>query len=180
MKLDIAYRCQIGGRQENQDRVLTLEDAGLAAAALVVADGLGGHQGGALASRLAAEAIAQNFLLNPDLEEEHLRELFCLANDRVLENQQAAPGMRSTAAALFYHQGLLAGGYIGDTRIYRFSQGKLVYQSPDHSVPQMLVYAGEILPRQIRFHPRCGKRLPGKTAPRYAADLPCGSRSRCP
>lgn len=153
MRFATALCREQGGRKENEDSLLELRRAEKDAFVLVGADGLGGHGNGLLASQTAVKAIGEGFIQQPCLEAEYLTELFQRANQEILSMQSPTNQMRSTAAALFYHRGRLAAGYIGDTRIYRFRGGKILYQSKDHSVPQMEVDAGEITPEEIRFHP---------------------------
>ena len=57
-----------------------------------------------------------------------------------------------TMSMLLKTGGSVRWGHIGDTRVYRFQAGKMVSRTFDHSVPQMLVYSGEIKESQIRFH----------------------------
>lgn len=144
---------ECGQPPENEDCVLRRCDSGRDAEVIVAADGLGGHDHGARASQLAAEAIAEGFLRAPSLRQDALLALFLQANAAILREHAPGIRMRSTAAALFRIRNEAAAGYIGDTRIYRFRGGKIRYQSTDHSVPQMAVDAGEISPAEIRSHP---------------------------
>ena len=60
--------------------------------------------------------------------------------------------MQTTAVSLIIQNDLALWGHIGDTRLYYFHDGNLQKQTSDHSVPQMLVNAGEIDDSQIRYH----------------------------
>ena len=153
MEYLISLHSEIGSAKENEDCLLERRASDGKAFVLVVADGLGGHGGGAHASHLAAHTIAEGFLHSPSLSLEFLTHLFCEANRSILSEQKGARRMKSTGAALFCLKGKLAAGYIGDTRIYQFRNGQILYQSRDHSVPQMEVDAGEITQGEIRFHP---------------------------
>jgi len=142
-----------GPLAENEDCLLALRDPEGDAAVLVAADGLGGCGNGSRASWLAAHTIGEGFLRAPSLEEGRLLELFRQAHRAIRQEQSPGRGMKSTAAALFLLGGMAVAGHIGDTRLYRFSGGKLRWRSLDHSVPQLAVYAGEIGPDGIRGHP---------------------------
>ena len=61
--------------------------------------------------------------------------------------------MMSTIALLAVEGRLARWAHVGDTRLYRFLDGELVFQSRDHSASQAAVLLGEITPEQIRFHP---------------------------
>jgi len=120
--------------------------------AAVVADGLGGHGGGQIASQIVAGHIASSFMLNPRIDTGHIRMLFEQANKKVVESQMPGQKMKSTGAALFIHNGAALWGHAGDTRLYHFRNGALVCQTMDHSVSQMAVLSGEITQDQIRNH----------------------------
>lgn len=150
MRFQIAQCCEQGGREYNEDTVLAAENA--SAAALVAADGLGGHGGGKIASQVAAQILVNGFLRAPSVEKPSLQALFDEAEQAVVEKQTCACKMKSTAAALFAAGGKMAFAHMGDSRVYRFQNGKIVSQTIDHSVSQMAVYAGEIEQDQIRFH----------------------------
>ena len=95
--------------------------------------------------------------LTEDCEiEEYLSEIFCMGNMelcRLQEENQMLNSMKTTLAVTVIEDRMIYGAYIGDSRIYIFEKGKITYQSLDHSVPQMLVSAGELPPKKIRNHP---------------------------
>ena len=153
MKVETSLCWELGSRRENEDYVLQMRHEKQAAAVFVAADGVGGYGGGAQASRIAAHTIAEGFLDVLSLRTDVLTGLFFQANEAVRKLQVDGLQMRSTAAALFLLDGALAMGYIGDTRIYRFRNDHILYQSKDHSVPQMAVDAGDLDEQEIRFHP---------------------------
>jgi PPM family protein phosphatase len=120
----------------------------------VLADGLGGHQGGATASRLAVDAVLAGFRDNPEVSTAALAAHIGRANQAVLERQQSEPemgSMRTTIVALLASAEVAVWGHAGDSRLYRFT-GKTCERTRDHSVPQRLADAGEIQEGQIRFH----------------------------
>lgn len=143
-----------GGRKKNEDSINYYYQSGTGGC-WVVADGLGGHAAGEVASAIAAEAIVEKFRLSPLLEVNHIRGCFGYALDRILNRQEDEPavkGMRTTAVGLFTDCRTLTWAHTGDSRLYFFRGGKLISQTKDHSVSQACVRAGEITPDQIRFH----------------------------
>lgn len=120
-----------------------------------VADGLGGHGCGDLASKKVVEMALGELTANCEIEE-YFSEVFHRGNTelcRLQEENQMLNSMKTTLAITIIEDRTIYGAYIGDSRIYIFEKGKITYQSLDHSVPQMLVSAGEIPPKKIRNHP---------------------------
>ena len=120
----------------------------------VLADGLGGHHGGAIASRVAVEAALASFEADSRICTDALAEHLNRANRAVLERQSSEPelaSMRTTLVALLASADAALWAHVGDSRLYRFS-GKTWERTRDHSVPQRLADAGEITADQIRFH----------------------------
>jgi serine/threonine protein phosphatase PrpC len=142
-----------GGRAENEDAVgyRIVDGAGC----WVLADGLGGHRGGEVASRLAVDAVISSFIQNPSITKEALNTHIVQANRAVLERQAAEPElthMRTTMVLLIASPEAAMWAHAGDSRLYWFRDGKIREQTRDDSVPQRLVDAGEISADQIRFH----------------------------
>lgn len=143
-----------GGRAENQDQAGDREVDG--ARIWVVADGLGGHAGGARASTAAVSAILDRFRQEPGADAKRLETEFFAAQEAILRVQQEDPsigGCRTTAVVLLEENGRALWGHVGDTRLYQFQDGQVAHQTLDHSVPQALASAGEIEPEDIRTHP---------------------------
>lgn len=139
----------IGGRSCNEDTVKIVKN-GTNQACIVVADGLGGHGGGAQASAAAAETICSLWLRQPlglDLEAMVQR-----AHQEVLKLQSPRCAMKSTIVTLCMDHGVAHWAHVGDSRLYYFYNGSLTFQSRDHSASQIAVMLGEITPDQIRFH----------------------------
>lgn len=138
----------IGGRNCNEDSVrIALSGRGVLA---VVADGLGGHGGGDIASKKTVETLVSGWSGDANLDE--LCKDISLANDEIKKLQTEAIKMKSTVATISYTRGKCVYAYVGDTRIYRFVNGELVFQTLDHSASQLAVYLGQIKPSEIRFH----------------------------
>ena len=121
-----------------------------------LADGLGGHGKGEVASRIAVEQAVAAFAEAGKASEEVIRTAFGNAQDAILAEQRAdrtASDMKTTFVYLLVGEEEIRWAHIGDSRLYRFERGKLAERTLDHSVPQMLVAAGEIKEKQIRHHP---------------------------
>lgn len=150
MNIQFAQCSMPGGRPYNEDCVRCAGSGSCFSA--VVADGLGGHGGGEVASSTAAEVITSCFAASPSVNEQNIKGMFEEANRQILAAQTPSCKMKSTCVALFINGNDVSFGHIGDSRLYHFADGRLVFQTVDHSVSQMAVFAGEITPAQIRFH----------------------------
>lgn len=139
----------IGGRSCNEDTVKVVKK-GSDFGCIVLADGLGGHGGGALASAAVADTICslwQNQAMTK------LDDMVQCAHREVLKLQSPHCSMKSTVAVLCLRPGIAQWAHVGDSRLYYFYNGSLTFQSRDHSASQIAVMLGEITPDQIRFHP---------------------------
>ena len=124
----------------------------------VVCDGMGGHVGGATASRIAVETI-HNFLNRQyyDDAREAIGMAIESANHAILAEAVANPelrGMGSTCVLLLIRDGKVYIGHVGDSRIYHI-RGNIIQQlTKDHSYVQMLVDCNQITKEQAEQHPR--------------------------
>jgi len=142
-----------GGRMDNEDFLgyRMTQTSGCWA----LADGLGGHRGGQIASRLAVDAAISSFEENSAITAEALDAHLIRANRAVLDRQAAEAElmhMRTTMVVLIASTEAAMWSHAGDSRLYWFRNGKVREQTRDDSVPQRLVDAGEISADQIRFH----------------------------
>jgi protein phosphatase len=123
---------------------------------MVVADGMGGHVAGEVASRLACETVMRR-LGEPDLgPAELLREAIAAANDVILEEARRDPrleGMGTTLTALLVRDGKAWLGHVGDSRAYLLRDGELHQLSEDHSLVGEMVRSGLLSPEAARSHP---------------------------
>lgn len=150
--LDIAYKSGIGNRQINEDSLLTSEHNGRYC--FVVCDGVGGNGLGDVASNLVAKILVEQAMKHNF--DDCISKSFMAAQGELLKQQidnNAKNKMKTTAAMLLVEEDSFCIGHIGDTRVYVFGKNNIRYRTVDHSVPQMLVLAGEISEEEIRNHP---------------------------
>lgn len=146
----------VGRRSNNEDAFRVREDLGL----FLVADGMGGHEGGEVASRLVADAVTR-FFADPDaytqpgvvldprhpdrLDTARMERAIRVAHDEVLA---AATGplrdMGTTLAALWLQGGRALVAHVGDSRVYRLRAGRLEALTRDHSVVAELTAVGAL------------------------------------
>ncbi len=124
----------------------------------VVADGMGGHNAGEIASRLVVDTIKDslNNKSPEDITEEVLSNTLTLANKNVWNesyNDRQKEGMGSTATAAAFNGSKAIIGHVGDSRAYLFSDGVLSQITKDHSYVQMLVDSGIITKKEASEHP---------------------------
>ena len=143
-----------GARHYNEDR---LGCAGEGPGYWALADGLGGHRGGARAAELAVEAgLASLQASAASRLEDRLKQAVSDAHARIRALQKSEEGhahMRSTVVLLGIGGDDMAWAHTGDSRLYHFREGKLLWRTRDHSVVQLLVSAGEISEADVTQHP---------------------------
>ena len=138
-----------GGRAYNEDTVL-IRQADSSQLCAILADGLGGHGGGDQASQKAAQVISEGW--HPGATPDQLIRLCQDANAQILAMQTPLCRMKTTVVVLSVSTERIAYAYAGDSRLYHFTEGKLRWQSRDHSASQIAVFLGQIRPEEVRFH----------------------------
>lgn len=149
MNISYAVTTNKGDREYNEDYAFIKEGNGRHC--FVVADGLGGHGKGEVASQLVCQVCAD--IIN---EVESLEQIFQIAQERLLWKQKeehCEDGMKTTMNIVLADNKLIRWGHVGDTRTYYFCKGRMIARTKDHSVPQMMVAMGEIKEKEIRHHP---------------------------
>ena len=146
-------------REENEDSFWVEAEEGL----FVVSDGMGGHRGGDVASRIVTEdlpVMIENALGKlRSRSPRSIRRIFKKAvveQSRQLRMESASEegykGMGATLAAVLLRQGRVYVGNLGDSRVYRLRKGKLVRLSRDHSVITELLEEGKLEPTEVEGH----------------------------
>jgi serine/threonine protein phosphatase PrpC len=129
------------------------EDSGLVSSKLVaVADGMGGHAGGEVASTIAITALTAK-----QIDEDSLLTVTKEIDLAILDRSNAQPelaGMGTTLTALHLTGDAVGLLHVGDTRCYAFAGGKLNQLSNDHTVMQELIDQGRITPDEAVNHPQ--------------------------
>lgn len=113
-----------------------------------VADGMGGHVGGEVASRLAIEAAVS--------AEGDPADRVQAANEAVVGTALDRPrlaGMGTTMTLAFFSAGAVEIGHIGDSRAYLYRDGALAQLTRDHSLMAEMIASGELTPEQAAVHP---------------------------
>ncbi|MCU0671215.1 MAG: protein phosphatase 2C domain-containing protein [Myxococcota bacterium] len=161
LPLTVGACTHVGRRANNEDALLAAPELGL----FVVADGMGGYEGGEIASRLVVDSLAEFFRrnaedsdctwpcgLNPDvsLDQNMLRVGLQLADLEVrLRRQGELRHMGATAVALVVRGSRVVLAHVGDSRIYRLRAGVLEQLTRDHSLVAMMEeLEGRTIPKE--------------------------------
>ncbi len=170
----MALRIEVAGetnvvmnRQHNEDNFSILEDAGL----YIVADGMGGHASGEVASKMAVDSLREFFAAtaqDPErtwpykmdrskgYEENRLITGIKLANLRIYESAQRDPrqrGMGTTIVTMFAVEDGVYVAHVGDSRVYRVRDGKLEQMTEDHSLLNDYIKMKRLTPEEIANFP---------------------------
>lgn len=145
---------------------------------LVVADGMGGHAGGDVASSVAIAALAplDGESHGPDDALDELERALEAARDEIVARTEAEPdlaGMGTTVTAILRAGNKLAMVHLGDSRGYLLRDGALTQVTTDHTFVQHLVNTGKITPEEAEHHPQRSvvMRVLGDFDPDVAPDL---------
>ncbi|MBR4149878.1 MAG: serine/threonine-protein phosphatase, partial [Firmicutes bacterium] len=146
-------------RQNNEDSLFVLPEQQL----YIVADGVGGHNSGELASRMSVGYMAQYVAMNPMEGIKQKRELkryfrtcFEGANDLVFKKaggDEVTLGMATTTVLCLLREGRAFVVNVGDSRAYLIREGKIMQVTTDHTCVQELIDQGLITPEQAKNHP---------------------------
>jgi PPM family protein phosphatase len=173
MKFSIYQNSRQGPRNYNQDRLAYSysKDALL----LVLADGMGGHRNGEVAAHLAVKTLTDAFqrLAVPFLSSpakfliDHIQQVHDMI-DNVTQSEELIESPRTTIVVAIIQRGFLYCAHVGDSRLYHFRDGHLLFRTEDHSVVQSLYKKGMITKEEMSTHPYKNKIyncLGGETAP---------------
>jgi len=145
-------------RSGNEDNFYA--DATVERGIFVVADGMGGHAAGEVASEMAVQIVARELAGVMDVRDPSASPAMAAAlltanraiYDRMLAESDKQ-GMGTTASVLMLSHGHYLIGQIGDSRVYLLRDGLLTQLTKDHSYVQEQVDAGFLTPEQARYHP---------------------------
>lgn len=144
-------------RDHNEDRLYVDKEAGL----FIVADGLGGHQAGEVASRVAVETIKDHFDSIPPLSqdckkiEDAARDAIQAANHEICTRSiflEELHGMGTTVVLALVKEDRVYVAHVGDSRAYLLRNETLKQLTEDHSVVARMVRAGELDKEEARHH----------------------------
>jgi PPM family protein phosphatase len=158
MKFTIHQTSRHGSRTYNQDRLAYsyTKDALM----LVVADGMGGHRHGEVAAQLAVKSLTDAFqqmavpiLKNPaKFLETQIQQIHeAIESLTLADDLQESP--RTTMVAAVLQGSVLHCAHVGDSRLYHFRHGQLLYRTEDHSVVQLMYRKGHISKQAMHGHP---------------------------
>ena len=152
--------CEKGRRPNNEDHIYPLSELASSAQKLfIVCDGVGGSEKGEIASSLACESIQAFFatFIEGDPSEEFIRKAIQYTETCFDEYEATHPetkGMATTMTLVYIGDTGITAAHIGDSRIYQFRKGRLVFRTEDHSLVSALVKFGQISPEEALFHPQ--------------------------
>jgi len=168
LRIEVAGETNVGmKRQHNEDNFSVLEESGL----YIVADGMGGHASGEVASKMAVDAMKEFFIStaqDPErtwpykmdrsrgYEENRLITGIKLANLRIFESAQRdvrQRGMGTTIVVLFAVEDGVYCAHVGDSRGYRIRDGKIEQLTEDHSLLNDYIKMKRLTPEEIANFP---------------------------
>jgi PPM family protein phosphatase len=157
MRFSCAARTDVGiVRSGNEDSYLMSSERGL----FIVADGMGGHAAGEIASDMAAQIVAQEFRPVRGMSDQEMMAQMVGAirasNGAIFRRTIQEPdkrGMGTTATVLSLLPRRYLIGQVGDSRAYLLRGGVLTQLTKDHSYVQEQVDAGRLTPEEARVHP---------------------------
>ena len=156
----MTYKFQTAAKSDRGKIRSSNQDSGYAGVNLfVVADGMGGHAGGDIASALATQLVAQvdDVYDDPDLAIGTLLESMQSANEKLTNTVREygyLAGMGTTMDALVFTGTTAAIAHIGDSRVYLLRDGIMSQITKDHTFVQTLVDSGRITEDEALYHPR--------------------------
>ena len=159
MKYKVGYHSLQGARSSNQDRVAYAERDN--AIFMVLADGLGGHAGGSIASEImskwsiqAFQSIKQSVITQPSA---FLAFTILEAHDQMIAYTKARfPDMqpRTTCLLCLVQNGYAYWAHVGDSRLYHFRNDQVLERTQDHSTVEKMFQKGLIKEEDMRTHPQ--------------------------
>ena len=169
MRLEVSGQTHVGmKRNHNEDNLLLLPEERV----FVVADGMGGHSSGEIASKIAVDEVGEFFRMTSqdqditwpykmdkqkNYDENRLAVAVKLANQRIFEKASAETkfkGMGTTIVTVFFAKdNEVVIGHVGDSRVYFFRDGQLRQITEDHSLLNDYLKAKKLTPEEIENFP---------------------------
>ncbi len=151
---------EIGKRDNNEDYILP--EMGKASAnthLFIVCDGIGGHEKGEVASRLAATSFERYFNQNPvtSSDKQYIDNAFSFVQaefDAYIDENPEAKGMGTTLTLLHIHSEGITAAHCGDSRIYQLRNNQILWKTEDHSYVNELLSRNIITPEEAVNHPQ--------------------------
>ena len=129
----------------------------------IVADGMGGHKAGDVASRLAVETLYNTLRLKKQPDDSRLEQISHYLNDAIQKanlkifeegkKKSETNGMGTTVVVAWLHQNSVSIGYVGDSRAYLLRKNNLRQLTSDHSLVNDYVSKGILQPEEVEHHP---------------------------
>ncbi len=171
MHFQLAHHSLKGSRPTNQDRIAYAErDNGVL---MVLADGLGGYDGGALAAEILTQSIVRAFqsVRQPviDKPSAFLALAIMQAHNAILKSGRAhVPPIspRTTCVVCLVQRGYAYWAHVGDSRLYHFHDTNLLQRTFDHSTTEQMHLDGLLSEDEMRLHPEKGHLLKCVGGPR--------------
>lgn len=159
--IETAYASSIGRiRKSNQDFVQVFKNKSDVTLA-IVCDGMGGHQGGDVASTMAVSHLGHNFITTDFSDAKMARKWVDVQlhseNETILKTADRFPdlnGMGTTIVLAFAFADSALIAHLGDSRAYIYTDGKFTQLTEDHSLVNELVKMGQITKEQAKHHPQ--------------------------
>jgi protein phosphatase len=150
VRLAIGRTTDTGQLRSNNEDAFLVDDAH---ALYAVADGMGGHRGGEVASRTAIEGLRAAFASGSAIDEAIVRANQAVISKAVGDAELTGMGTTLTAVTIAGPGELLI-GHVGDSRAYLVHDGTLTRLTDDHSLVEELVRDGRLTPEQAESHPQ--------------------------
>jgi protein phosphatase len=162
--MKFAVKTDIGQKRErNEDSYNIIVNNDKAPVSFIIADGMGGHNSGEIASRLAVDFVSNYITSNPDefsVESEiseKISALIAKANDLIIDNakrNEKNSGMGTTIIVSMVLNNKIYIGNVGDSRAYLIRNGKIEQITVDHSYIEELLKSGSITKEEAVNHPQ--------------------------
>ena len=153
--VEYATFTDIGEKEANEDAVKVFVNQPYLTYGFVLADGLGGHGNGDIASHFVVDCVGAMIENTNRFDGAFIDECFDTAQQMLMEEKELKGflSIKTTMVTLLITDHIAQWGHIGDSRLYHFRDGRQISKTVDHSVPQMLALSGQIKECEIRHHP---------------------------